>query len=150
MGTVAGGGQREKPRGVPMAPYLVDGLERDMHSKGLGRAAAAAEECAAALPDVARMVLRLRRAPWRDLQDNVRGLVVPGSGGVGPAGRKARFGDVLAERPPVPRLPWSWLVDAVETLLKLAADVETTRGAEPAWQALRAFCEPQSAATPAR
>ena len=49
----------------------MDEVERSTLAKGLGRAAAAAEECVAALPDVARVVLRLRRKQWRTLQHKI-------------------------------------------------------------------------------
>jgi len=138
------------PRGDRTDQRWVDALERDLVSKGLGRAAAAAEECRAALPDIARMVLPLRRAQRRRLPQKIRGFRVRGSGGVGPGNQQATFEDVLAERlVPSPRLPWLYLTDPVEMLLTLVADFETTRGAEPAWEALRAFCEREIAATSA-
>jgi len=139
------------PRGGGTDHRWLDALERDLVSKGLGRAAAAAEECRAALPDIARMVLRMRRAQWPQLSRKIRGLMVRGgvmvrgSGGVGPA----TFEILLAERQaPSPRLPWLYLTDPVEMLVKLEADIVATRGAEPAWQALRAFGERLVAASP--
>jgi hypothetical protein len=143
MGTV--------PRGGGTDHRWLDALEHDLVSKGLGRSAAAAEECRAALPDIARMVLRLRRAQWRHLPQKIRGFRIRGSGGVvGPANQSATLENVRAEcLAPSPRLPWLHLTDPVEMLLKLEADVVATRGAELALQALRAFCERLIAASPA-